>query len=68
VSVVDLVHQLLGCSWGHVVRTADDEQPCVDAAVRIVIVHDGPFAKDLRLCRRHLERVLAETTQRSTEP
>jgi hypothetical protein len=64
-AVAELLHTLLGCSWGHVVSTPDDLEPCDQDAVQIVIVHDGPWSKDLRLCQRHVDRLALETTSRA---
>lgn len=59
-----VVQQLLGCAWGRRVVTPDDNEPCPDRASRIVVVHDGPTAHELKLCPSHVSRVLDETTPR----
>lgn len=59
-----ILQALLGCAWGRTVRTEDDPDECPDQAVQIVVVHDGPRSIDLKLCGRHRDRVLAETTPR----
>lgn len=55
--------QLLGCGWGRDVTTPDDTTECTEAAKQIVVLHreDGS-TQDVRLCLRHLHRILDETT------
>ena len=66
-SVGDLILQdLLGCQWGRRVKTPDDEAECQEQAVCMVVVHDGAAEMCFKLCERHHERVLQETTPRHT--
>lgn len=62
----EMVQELLGCTWGRAIRTPDDEQPCPDQAVQIIIVHNGADEIALKLCSRHRDRVLTETTPRGS--
>jgi hypothetical protein len=57
------LHRLLGCCWGHDVRTADYPEACDAQAARIIVVH-GPDggAADLKLCERHALLVESYTT------
>lgn len=58
-----IAQELLGCAWGRKVWTLDDTSLCDDAAIQIVILHDGPSKQfDVRLCQRHLEAISRETT------
>jgi hypothetical protein len=64
----EIAQELLGCEWGRRgVSTVDDQLPCRDRAVQIVVLHDGPFEMAFRFCATHRDRVLAETTPRATE-
>lgn len=62
----DLVHHLIGCSWGHEygLKTPDDPGPCEEKAAQVVVIHDGPREMPFKLCTRHRDRALAETTPR----
>lgn len=62
------VQSLLGCAWGRTVSTPDDAAMCPFQAAQIVVVHNGDVSVDLKLCRRHVERLSRETTQRESEP
>lgn len=55
--------QLLGCGWGRDVTTADDTEQCLEPAHQIIVLHqeDGS-TQDVRLCLRHVARILDETT------
>lgn len=57
-----LTEPLLGCDWGKSVMTPDDQEPCTDRAVQIIVVHNGPATRDLKLCAKHVERLSQETT------
>lgn len=56
-SVADSIQRLIGCGWGRAVSTPDDDTPCEERAVQIVVLHNGPAVCDLRLCARHTELI-----------
>lgn len=61
----ETMHALLGCEFGHGgIAHRDDAKPCVEAAVQIVALHDGPREMHFKLCARHRELVLTESTPR----
>jgi hypothetical protein len=57
-----IVNALIGCAWGHTVETPDDPLPCRNQAVAIVVVHLVHEQRELKLCEKHRERLMAETT------
>jgi hypothetical protein len=57
-----IVDELIGCAWGRKVTTPDDPWPCPNQARTVVVVHDGEDQRELKLCDRHRDRVMAETT------
>ncbi len=61
----DLVHQLLGCTWGHTLGSKDDKTPCMEPAAQIVALHPhgGEAAIHVKLCGEHVEVVKALTTE-----
>lgn len=61
-TVSGVVQELLGCAWGRHIALPDDREPCPEQAVQIVVLHDGPEERELKLCARHRDLVLAETT------
>jgi hypothetical protein len=56
------IHRLLGCEFGRAISRPGDELPCEEAAVQIVVLHDGPRAAEFKLCARHRDLVLSEST------
>ena len=60
-------HAMLGCDWGSRVATPDDQALCIRQARRIVVIHDGPDAIDLKVCEEHGGRLEAETDPRAEE-
>lgn len=64
----DQIGELLGCDWGYRIFTADYPQPCDNAAVQIVVLHDHDVAtRDVKLCTAHREFVLGETNPHVSE-
>jgi len=62
--VAGLVGALLGCQWGSDIAHPDDLLPCSERAVQIVVLHDGPRKMAFKLCARHRDLALAESTAR----
>lgn len=62
-----LIQELLGCQWGRGVSRDDDAQPCGERAVQIVVLHDGPSERAFKLCARHRDVVLSESTPREDD-
>lgn len=61
----EAVHDLLGCAFGHgMIAHRDDMEPCDEAAVQIVALHDGPREMHFKLCGRHRDLILSESTPR----
>jgi hypothetical protein len=58
------IRVLLGCEWGRTVWTPDDTAECNERAEGYVVVHDGPKEAALKLCPKHRDRILQETTPR----
>jgi hypothetical protein len=61
------LHALLGCEFGHgaIAHRADAvKEPCEEAAVQIVALHDGPREMHFKLCAHHRDLVLDESTPR----
>lgn len=60
----DMIQALLGCSWGRRggISSRDDVEPCLERAAQIVVIHHGADEVEVRLCERHRDRVLSETT------
>lgn len=58
----DIIRELVGCEWGRNIRTADDDEPCNEQAHNIIVLHEGKASMPFKLCARHRDRVLAETT------
>jgi hypothetical protein len=50
-------HSMLGCDWGTRVALPDDQALCVRQARRIVVIHDGPDAIDLKVCDEHFAKL-----------
>lgn len=53
-----LVHELLGCTWGHTIGLPEDRDPCPEPAAQIVVLHPergGEVA--VKLCAYHVQRV-----------
>lgn len=52
-----LVRQLLGCEWGQTLRTEADPGPCVEQAVKMMVIHapPGTFPPEMtfKFCQRH---------------
>lgn len=54
-----LIHEMLGCTWGHTIGSKDDQTPCMEPAAQIVALHprgDDPYMT-VKLCERHVEVV-----------
>jgi hypothetical protein len=64
VSAGGLIQELLGCQWGRGIARADDLEPCSQRAVQIVVLHQGEHQVSLKLCARHRDIVLEESTPR----
>lgn len=63
--VKDQLHELLGCEFGHGrIAHQDDLAPCDQQAVQIVALHDGPHERRFKLCEKHRDLVLNESTPR----
>lgn len=62
-----MTQPLLGCEWGKSVMTPDDQDPCTERAVQIIVVHNGPAARELKLCEKHKERLEEETVPHGEE-
>lgn len=56
-----LVHELLGCEWGHTIKTLDDIEPCQEQAVRIIVLHAFGEQESFKFCAKHIERIQQET-------
>lgn len=57
-----VIRHLLGCAWGRIVTTPDDDVLCGEQAVKIVAVHhDDGSVSEVKVCARHEQRLLAET-------
>lgn len=60
--VEPLVRALLGCEWGpEAIHTKDDDANCPERAVQIVVLHGDDAMREVKLCQRHVDRVMAET-------
>lgn len=66
-SATGVLQELLGCEWGRRIATPDDTEKCSDRAANIVVVHEGDAEASFKLCSRHRDRALAETTARGPE-
>lgn len=61
----ELVDELLGCQWGPgSIQHRDDLLPCDRAAVQVVVLHDGPKTMSFKLCEKHRDIVMNESTPR----
>lgn len=67
------LHHLIGCDWGHIFRTDDDPYPCWEQATRRITLHNphkAPNAPDevtIKVCPKHVSRVLEETNPHEGE-
>lgn len=52
--VIQMLHSLLGCAWGHTLAIPDDMEPCIAQAVQIVVLHDGDDEQAVKLCAKHV--------------
>lgn len=66
--VTDLIHDLIGCTWGRSVWTEDDPDACPDQAASITVVHDRGKQIELKLCPKHKSRILEETAPHADDP
>jgi hypothetical protein len=60
-AVADLLHELLGCEWGHSIKTLDDIAPCQEQAAQIIVLHAFGEQESFKFCAKHIERVQQET-------
>jgi hypothetical protein len=61
--------RLLGCAWGRDIVSNDDPDPCPEQAVVVIAVHPAagdPRYVEVRLCAKHRDIVLAESTPTET--
>lgn len=65
-----VLHELLGCAWGRTISTADDPKLCDEKAAQIVVLHNPENGREqaFKLCAKHRDRVLAETTPHAGGP
>jgi hypothetical protein len=65
-SIGGLVQELLGCQWGRSIsrRGLPGAEPCEQRAVQIVVLHEGEHAVPFKLCAKHRDIVLSESTPR----
>lgn len=61
-SIHSILHELLGCAWGRKIGLSNDTEPCGEKAVQIVVLYHGDKQFDVKLCAKHRDVVLAETT------
>lgn len=61
-----LMQELLGCEWGRRISAPDDQEVCHERADQIVVLHEGDAEAGFKLCSRHRDRVMQETTTRET--
>lgn len=64
--VTELIQELIGCAWGQgrTVWTDDDDQPCLDRATSITVLHGREEQIAVKLCPKHKSRIMEETTPR----
>ena len=63
-SVQGMIEAMLDCEWGISISRPDDPLPCHEKAVQFVVLHDGPHSEGFKLCARHYDLVLDESTPR----
>lgn len=65
-SIRDAMHQLLGCQWGRIVNTKDDQDPCPNRATRLVQLHDprdiNQATAPLKFCDVHVAKLESMST------
>jgi hypothetical protein len=55
------IRSLIGCGWGRTIIIASDTEPCMEQAVQMVVLHEGPTERLVKVCDKHLE-LLTELT------
>lgn len=66
-----MVQELLGCAWGRKAWTKDDQEPCLEQAKGILVIHNPVghgSTLDLKLCAKHYAFVLEATDQHKGTP
>ncbi len=56
------LQELVGCSWGRSIWTNEDPALCHERSVQLMVLHDGHYEYGVKLCAKHRDAVLAETT------
>lgn len=57
-----IIGTLLGCSWGRTLMAPDDLKTCPNQAVQILVLHNDDSEVEVKLCAKHRDRILADTT------
>jgi hypothetical protein len=57
----DLVQRLIGCAWGRALSAPDDNTPCPNQAVKIIVLHHKGDEMEVRLCEQHAGLVMLLT-------